>query len=84
MKSLLLLSTLFLMLIPISGQNSEIRLEALNDGLMTLTIQNAIDSCAASGGGRVLFSEGTYLTGGLQLRDHVHLHLEKGSRLIKS
>ena len=36
-------------------------------GLMTETIQKAINSCAEKGGGTVNFSSGTYLCGGIEL-----------------
>lgn len=47
----------------------------------TKAIQDAIDSCAAKGGGIVRFREGTYRTGGLKLKSKVTLHLEKGTIL---
>lgn len=47
-------------------------------GLMTETIQKAIDSCAANRGGVVIFSAGTYLSGGIELKSKVSLQLEKG------
>ncbi len=50
-------------------------------GLITETIQKAIDSCSAEGGGDVIFPAGTYLTGGIRLRSNVTLRLEKGSVL---
>ncbi|MBC8004819.1 MAG: right-handed parallel beta-helix repeat-containing protein [Verrucomicrobia bacterium] len=49
--------------------------------LMTTTIQKAIDSCAQRGGGVVVFTPGTYLCGGIQLRSKVALQLEKGALL---
>ena len=50
-------------------------------GLMTQTIQNAIDSCAGKGGGVVLFSPGTYLSGGIQLKSNITLQFDKGALL---
>ena len=49
--------------------------------VQTAAIQAAIDACAASGGGTVLVPAGTYITGTLQLRDRVTLHLENGAVL---
>jgi hypothetical protein len=46
--------------------------------IMTTTIQQAIDSCEIAGGGVVWFSPGTYLSGSLQLKSNVTLHLENG------
>jgi hypothetical protein len=50
-------------------------------GLITAKIQQAIDSCAAAGGGVVRFPKGRYLTGALQLKSKVTLRLEKGAVL---
>lgn len=48
-------------------------------------IQNAIDDCADAGGGTVIIPAGkTFVTGPLQLRSNVGLHLEAGSRLMAS
>lgn len=49
--------------------------------LMTDSIQKAIDKCALLGGGTVLFPEGVYLSGGLELKSYVTLQLEKGALL---
>jgi len=59
---------------------------ATGDGraLQTVALQRAIDACAAKGGGTVVVTPGTYLTGGLVLRDRVTLYLEKGSTLLAS
>lgn len=51
------------------------------EGLMTAEIQAAIDSCAANGGGIIIFSTGTFLCGGIELKSKVSLFLEKGSIL---
>lgn len=50
-------------------------------GLMTETIQKAINSCAEKGGGTVVFSSGTYLCGGIELKSKVKLQFEKGTIL---
>lgn len=57
---------------------------AKGDGqvLDTKPIQNAIDACAESGGGQVMFPPGHYLSGTIHLRSGVMLHLEAGARLI--
>jgi polygalacturonase len=47
-------------------------------------IQAAIDTCAEAGGGTVLVPAGRYVTGTLQLRSAVTLHLDNGSRLVGS
>ncbi|MBT3383313.1 MAG: glycoside hydrolase family 28 protein [Prolixibacteraceae bacterium] len=50
----------------------------------TPVIQKAIDAASKAGGGTVYFPAGTYLSGGLMLCDHVTLHLEGGSTLLRS
>ena len=62
-------------------QQMKIRLSPEDGVLMTERIQQAIDSCAQAGGGTIIFTEGTFLSGGLELRSHVRLHLEEGSML---
>lgn len=52
--------------------------------LNTKTIQQAIDSCSAQGGGRVHFPPGKYLTGALILKSGVELYLSKGARILGS
>jgi polygalacturonase len=53
---------------------------AVNDGktLNTKAIQNAIDACAAKGGGIVTFDPGEYLTGSIFLKQGVHLRIDAG------
>jgi polygalacturonase len=43
----------------------------------TKAIQQAIDKCAADGGGIVAFKSGTYLTGSIFLKSNVHLRIDK-------
>jgi hypothetical protein len=50
-------------------------------GLMSKTIQHAIDSCAAMSGGVVIFSAGTFISGGIELKSKVSLQFEKGAIL---
>jgi polygalacturonase len=45
----------------------------------TAAIQKAIDACAATGGGRVRIPAGTYLSGPIQLRSNVDLHVDAGA-----
>jgi hypothetical protein len=47
-------------------------------------IQAAIDACSQDGGGQVYFPPGRYLTGTIQLRSNVCLHLEMGARIVAS
>jgi len=59
---------------------------AVSDGktLCTRAIQNAIDACAAAGGGTVRLPAGTYLSGAIVLKSHVTLHIERGATLLGS
>jgi polygalacturonase len=50
----------------------------------TAAIQQAIDDCAAAGGGRVEIPSGTFLTGPLNLKSNVDLHLDAGATLLFS
>ena len=52
--------------------------------LCTAAIQQAIDACAAAGGGRVVVPTGQWKTGSLRLRSHVNLYLESGATLYGS
>jgi hypothetical protein len=57
---------------------------ALGDGATPATsaIQKAIDECSAAGGGLVTFRAGTYLTGALFVKSHVHLRIDEGVTLL--
>ena len=59
---------------------------AIADGktMNTLALQKAIDDCHQSGGGRVIFPAGIYLSGTIQLKNNVTLLLEKDARLLGS
>jgi polygalacturonase len=61
-------------------------LGAVGDGttLNTKALQAAIDQCSIAGGGTVLLSGGTYLTGTLYLKSNVTLHLDAGATLLAS
>lgn len=59
---------------------------AMADGrtVSTESIQQAIDTCHANGGGRVVIPRGEFVSGTIWLRDHVELHLEMGALLKAS
>lgn len=54
------------------------------EDLQTARIQQAVDACAASGGGRVTLGPGRYLSGTILLKTGVELHLEAGAVLAGS
>lgn len=47
----------------------------------TESIQKAIDACAEAGGGTVVFSPGTYMTGSIFVKDNVDLRVDEGVTL---
>mgnify|MGYP002391321674 FL=1 len=59
---------------------------AVSDGetVNTIAIQKAIDDCSANGGGVVLFSQGDYVTGTIDLKSGVMLEISKDSRILGS
>jgi len=59
---------------------------AVSDGkkINTTAIQHAIDSCSKTGGGVVLFSNGDYVTGTIELKSGVMLEIAQGSRILGS
>lgn len=59
---------------------------AISDGqkLNSAAIQSAIDQVSASGGGRVTIPAGVFLSGSLQIKAGVELHLAEGAVLLAS
>ena len=82
------LSSLFLLLLivlPLQAIELNVRdLGAKGDGkhLDHVAINQAIDSCVAQGGGRVVVPSGRYLCGSIRLKSHVELHLEAGATIV--
>ena len=62
------------------------QLKLVGDGktLNTPAIQAAIDKLSRKGGGKLILLQGTYLTGAIQLKSGVELHLEAGAELLGS
>jgi hypothetical protein len=52
--------------------------------LNTAPIQKAIDKCSRTGGGKVIFPEGRFLTGTITFKNNVTLYLQKGAVLLGS
>ena len=59
---------------------------AVGDGLTVNTgaIKNAIKTCSAAGGGRVVVPAGRYVTGPIHLESNINLHVSKGAELLFS
>lgn len=64
-----------------SSLKTRITIKPNQVGLITGIIQKAIDSCAAAGGGEVIFPAGNFLCGGIELKSNVTLKLNKGALL---
>ncbi len=47
-------------------------------------IRRAIDAASENGGGRVVVPEGIWLSGPIELKSHIELHLEQGAMLVFS
>ncbi len=50
-------------------------------GCSTAAIQKAINKMSARGGGTVVIPKGVWMTGRIELKSHVNLHLDKGAEL---
>ncbi len=59
---------------------------AIGDGktMNTEAIAKAISACANAGGGQVVIPAGIWLTGPIQLKSNLNLHVEKGALVIFS
>jgi len=59
------------------------RYGAASDGVTDCSeaIKKAIAACSQAGGGRVVVPAGNYLTGAVQLRSNVNLHISRGATL---
>lgn len=72
---------------PVNIPSRECKLEALlTDGnsLQTQALQNSIDHCAETGGGKLQLPAGDILSGPLFLKNKVHLALSPQTRLLAS
>ena len=69
-----------------AGEHNVLDHGAKPDGktLCTAAIQDAVDACAADGGGTVRFPPGTFLTGALAMRSGVALEIGEGATLLGS
>ncbi|MCU6665130.1 glycoside hydrolase family 28 protein [Silvania hatchlandensis] len=62
----------------------DVNLDRSGLSLVTHTLQGLIDTLAQAGGGTLVVTPGTYLTGTLVLPSRFTLHLEAGARLLAS
>ncbi len=83
------LFALLLLLTAVTAQAKDIdvkRYGAKADGktMTTKVIQKAIDKVSAAGGGRVILSGGTFLSGPIELKSGVELHIDADAVLLAS
>src|SRR5678810_12157 len=83
-KIIFLFTSLLLCSLLYAGDVDITQYGAIGDGktLNTIFIQKAIDECNKSGGGKVIFPAGIYLSATIELKDNVMLHLNKDARLL--
>lgn len=65
-------------------RSDQLQVPADGKTLCTIQLQQAIDRIAKKGGGTLVLSPGTYLTGSIFLKSGVTLKLEKGALLLGS
>lgn len=85
-KVFLFITGIFISLAVFADDINIITYGAIGDGktLNTEAIQRAIDDCSKQGGGRVLFPQGTWLSGTILLKNNVYLFLDKEATLLGS
>ena len=69
---------------PPGGVYDVTRYGAVGNGskVNTTAIQAAIDECTADGGGVVSIPPGSFLTGTIYLKNHVHIRVEQGATVL--
>ncbi|HNW49682.1 MAG TPA: glycoside hydrolase family 28 protein [Prolixibacteraceae bacterium] len=85
-RSLLIAFHCFLLLSCSSPNFNITNYGAIGDAstINTSAIQKAIDEASENGGGRVVIPAGQFVSGTIELKSNVELHIEKGARLLGS
>ena len=68
----------------LDDNDSTLTITAGDTTLKTTYIQNAINYCNTTGGGKVILTPGTYRTAPLSMKSNVNLYLDSGSVLLGS
>ena len=86
MKKILIIVCVFLNLNLFATDYSVHDFGIQSDGktLNSKSIQGAIDYISNNGGGRLIFSSGSYVSGSIYLKSNVILHLESGASILGS
>lgn len=75
----------FSFILPSQGKDYKASLFGIKSDGITLntgSIQTAVDFVSENGGGRLVFYVGRYLTGSVELKSNVTIHLEEGAVLV--
>ena len=86
-RKIMILCLLAGMLMPVWAKDYQMTMFGIkSDGttMNTRSIQKAIDFISESGGGRLVFTVGRYLTGSIHLKSNVTIHLGEGAVLVGS
>ena len=87
MKRIYTALIILLIALPLSAKDINLKkYGAKTDGKTKITkiLQKAIDEVAASGGGQVVLSGGTFLTGPVEIKSGVELHIDADATLLGS
>jgi len=83
-RILVLLLAVLVCSLSVAAQRAPLKIPSDGKTLCTKQLQQTIDDIYRRGGGRLVLSKGTYLTGGVMLRSGVELYLEEGATLLGS
>lgn len=82
LSTLLLFVSLLTIAKPVILQTDQLKIPTDGKTLCTKQIQQAIDKIAKKGGGTLVFTSGTYLSGSIFLKSNVTLRLEQDATLL--